>query len=199
VDRSHIRTRHLHPLAAVAFVVASTGLLLIQRSEIGFGLSHGSAGIHYDVTLHGWPCAMTTRLEFTHMFAPSNTEVEYIWKIRGIATNILVCLSILFSIVYVVEKLTRLRRLQWRLSTCLAFVLVICVTLAIVAYASGALRINGATFFGLHKSEMEERWFDVFPWYIQLPIVFGVGCTVYSVFNFTTAAGRWLLASKRPV
>ncbi len=179
----------LHLLTWLVLLGGIACVVLMQRHQRRCAFSTGN-----DLnTIHGWPAKLVTRSESGGLAAaPSEREVKYKWKSRGILVNTLVGGLLVFSVAFTTEKWLRSEsKFRWGLASTLLLFGVFAATLATAMHHGYFFGLSLHSRLGLKASVLRVRVENELPWYFQFFVVLGLACTFYAAVSVS------LLVAKR--
>jgi len=170
----------LHWVTWIVVVVVAGGLVN-SEFEKHFGIGTYSAG-YTDLTYFGWPRAHLELVESGSFVGPGTklpSSFKYHWRWPVLGMNVLVCIVIVGSTMWVAESWIRSsNRLQFKLQALLLFTSVVGVVLWLSVNSDWLFWSEDEVILWAHSPLVS--WGDV-QRPLRWPVVLGVACTIYSL------------------
>lgn len=172
------------PVPWLAWPIVLTVVAALALCQFGPQRYDGAAD-HYEL-YRGWPVACHFQYNFPSRRAAMEGRVEFRRGVRlrvaGLVFDVAVSLLIAASTISVCEAMLRRptgARLRWRVAVAVLAMMVAALLAAAVVAESGVTRFP-YLWQGRVPTVIQSPTAAWCPWYVRLPLLFGVGCGVYT-------------------
>ena len=164
----------------VALLVA--GAVVISECEEHLGVSTCGSGAYTSSSYFGWPQAhveVVERGSIVGLGMQVPRSFEYSWRWSYLGFNVLICVVIVVSAIWVLEsRLRSPNRLQFHLRALLAFTGVVAVLVWLLVNSQWLFHSSGVSLKWTHSPLVS--WDDL-KQPLRWPVLLGIACTIYSL------------------
>jgi hypothetical protein len=174
-------SQRVSPLFTAIVVLAVGAAVLSLQVRGRGGLPVGGAEWFAAPFSHGWPTTAMSRIESLNLTTrTTNAYTDFDWSPVGTVVNVMVLVILLAGTAVACELWRRrtIRAWQFNLRNLLAFLTIAAILLALWqndVWLSQQLAARIGTSDPYLNDGIRNE-----PWYVQVPIFFGLGCVIYS-------------------